>query len=127
VAQMRQLIERKLIELDREPRSVQVIAGEDSRLYLVDEAGVIKAIEAIAGTHSDHVPINSESSDHVPLIMNCQTMIVKRPLVMIALKHYAVHCARCASRTSNCNCPLAMMSWRGCVANVTSSTPTRPN
>ena len=66
VAQTRQLIEGKLIELDREPRSVQVIVGEDSRLYLVDDAGVIRASEASAGTHSDHVPISSELSDHVP-------------------------------------------------------------
>ena len=41
-AQTRQLIEGKLLELDREPRSVQVILGKDSRLYLVDETGIIK-------------------------------------------------------------------------------------
>ena len=66
VAQMRQLIEGKLIKLDHEPQSVQVIVGEDSQLYLVDDAGVVKASEASAGTHSDHVPLNSELSDHVP-------------------------------------------------------------
>ena len=63
-AQTRQLIEGKLIEMDREPRSVQVIVGEDSRLYLVDDAGVIQASEASAGTHSDHVPFNNELSDN---------------------------------------------------------------
>ena len=68
VAEACQLIERKLIELDHESRSVQVIVGEDSRLYLVDDAGVIKASEAHAGTHSDHMPINSELSDHVLFI-----------------------------------------------------------
>ena len=45
---------------------MQVIVGEDSRLYLVYDAGVIKASEASAGTHSDHVPISSELSDHAP-------------------------------------------------------------
>ena len=53
-----------MIELDRKPRSVQVIVEEDSQLYLVDDAGVIKASEAIAGTNSDHVPINNELSDN---------------------------------------------------------------
>ena len=48
-AQMRQLTEGKLIELDHETRSVQVIVGEDSWLYLVDDTGVIKASEASAG------------------------------------------------------------------------------
>ena len=32
----------------------------------MDDAGVIQASEASAGTHSDHVPINSELSDKVP-------------------------------------------------------------
>ena len=32
----------------------------------MDDTGVIKASEAIAGMHSDHVPINSELSDQVP-------------------------------------------------------------
>ena len=65
-AQMHQLTEGKLIELDHETRSVQVIVGEDSWLYLVDDTGVIKASEASAGPHSDRMPINSELSDHVP-------------------------------------------------------------
>ena len=40
------------------------MVGEDSRLYLVDDTGGIKASEAIAGTHSDHMPINNELSDN---------------------------------------------------------------
>ena len=63
-AQTRQLIEGKLVELDREPRSVQVIIGEDSRLYLVDDTGVIKASEATEGTENDHVQTNYELCDN---------------------------------------------------------------
>ena len=54
-AQTRQLIKGKLVELDHEPRSVQVIVGEDSRLYLVDDTGVIESSEAMKGTGSDPV------------------------------------------------------------------------
>ena len=54
-AQTRQLIEGKLVELNHEPQSVQVTVGEDSRLYLVDDTGVIKSSEAMEGTGSDHV------------------------------------------------------------------------
>ena len=53
-AQTRQLIEGKLVELDHEPQSVQVTVGEDLRLYLVDDTGVIKSNEAMKGTGSDH-------------------------------------------------------------------------
>ena len=39
---LRQVIEGKLIQLDHEPRNMQVIvSSEDARLYLVDDAGVI--------------------------------------------------------------------------------------
>ena len=63
-AQTRQLIEGKLVELDHEPQSVQVTVGEDSRLYLVDDTGVIKSSEAIEGTGSDHVQNNYELCDN---------------------------------------------------------------
>ena len=43
LATLRQLIEGKLIELGHEPRNIQVIvASADSKLYLVDESGIIK-------------------------------------------------------------------------------------
>lgn len=74
-AQTRQLIEGKLMELEREPRSVQVIVGEDSRLYLVDDTGIIEAgpsVEEVreASEGTAHVQNNYESHgdnhDHVP-------------------------------------------------------------
>ena len=63
-AQTRQLIEGKLVELDHEPQSAQVTVGEDSRLYLVDDTGVIKSSEAMEGTGSDHVHTNYELCDN---------------------------------------------------------------
>ena len=63
-AQTRQLIEGKLVELDHEPQSVQVTVGEDSRLYLVDDTGVIKSSEAMEGTGSDHMQTNYELCDN---------------------------------------------------------------
>ena len=63
-AQTRQLIEGKLVKLDHEPRSVQVTVGEDSRLYLLDDTGVIKSSEAMEGTGSDHVQTNYELCDN---------------------------------------------------------------
>ena len=43
VAMLRQLIEGKLVELEYEPRNIQVIvASSDSKLYLVDESGILK-------------------------------------------------------------------------------------
>jgi len=42
-ATLRQLIERKLVELGHEPRNTQVIvASADLKLYLVDESGIIR-------------------------------------------------------------------------------------
>ena len=63
-AQTRQLIEGKLVELNHEPQSVQVTVGEDSRLYLVDDTGVIKSNEAMKGTSSDHVQTKYELCDN---------------------------------------------------------------
>ena len=42
-ATLRQLIEEKLVELEYEPRNIQVIvASANSKLYLVDESGILK-------------------------------------------------------------------------------------
>ena len=44
-----QLIETKLLELEFKPRSIQVLVGTDSRLYLVDETWVIQASPEVRG------------------------------------------------------------------------------
>ena len=42
-ATLRQVIEGKLLELGHEPRNTQIIvASADSKLYLVDESGIIR-------------------------------------------------------------------------------------
>ena len=57
-ATLRQVIEGKLMELDHEPRNIQVIVGSaDSRLYLVDESGIVRRV-------SEHVSLE-DSNTHV--------------------------------------------------------------
>ena len=59
----------ELLELGHEPWSVQVIVEKDSRLYLVDETGIIEAgssmafSEANESTAYDHVQNNCELYD----------------------------------------------------------------
>ena len=65
-ATLRQLIKGKLIELGHEPRNVQVIvASADSKLYLVDESGIIKQeLEHVSpknmSTHNNNSNVTNE-------------------------------------------------------------------
>ena len=65
-ATLRQLIEGKLIELGHEPRNIQVIVvTADSKLYLVDESGIIKQeLEHVslenASTHNNISNVTNE-------------------------------------------------------------------
>ena len=72
-ATLRQVIEGKLVELDYEPRNIQVIvANEDSRLFLVNESGIVKEeryhVSASINTHmhtEPNVTINNEHAEEI--------------------------------------------------------------
>ena len=65
VATLRQLIEGKLVELEYEPRNIQVIvASADSKLYLVDESGILKQ-ESEHMSHEDFYIHNNNNISHV--------------------------------------------------------------
>ena len=59
----RQLLEGKLMELEREPRNVQVVVREDKRIFLVYEEGIIVSTEHVSNDTQGHV--SSEVLDHV--------------------------------------------------------------
>ena len=64
-AMLRQLIEEKLIELEYEPRNIQVIvASADSKLYLVDESGILKQ-ESEHVSREDFYTHNNNNISHV--------------------------------------------------------------
>ena len=64
-ATLRQLIEGKLVELEYEPRNIQVIvASADSKLYLVDESGILKQ-------ESEHVsPEDFQTHNNISHVTN---------------------------------------------------------
>ena len=70
-AMLRQLIEEKLIELEYEPRNIQVIVvSADSKLYLVDESGILKQeLEHVSRedfyTHNNNNNISHVTNDIV--------------------------------------------------------------
>ena len=58
-ATLRQVIEGKLLELGHEPRNTQIIvASADSKLYLVDESGIIRQ-------ESEHVSVENASTHNI--------------------------------------------------------------
>ena len=58
-ATLRQVIEGKLLELGHEPRNTQIIvASADSKLYLVDESGIIRQ-------ESEHVSVENASTHDI--------------------------------------------------------------
>ena len=58
-ATLRQVIEGKLLELGHEPRNTQIIvASADSKLYLVDESGIIRQ-------ESEHVSVETASTHDI--------------------------------------------------------------
>ena len=76
---LRQLIEGKLIQLDREPRNTQVVvSSEDARLYLVDDSGIISeecehvSRENFNSTHTAHETPN-KSRTPTPELINEST------------------------------------------------------
>ena len=64
-ATLRQLIEGKLVELEYEPRNVQVVvANADSKLYLVNESGILKQ-ESEHVSREDFYTHNNNNISHV--------------------------------------------------------------
>ena len=63
-ATLRQLIEGKLVELEYEPRNIQVIVtSADSKLYLVDESGILKQ-ESEHMSHEDFYTHNNNNNNN---------------------------------------------------------------
>ena len=61
-ATLRRLIEGKLVELEYEPRNVQVVvANADSKLYLVNESGILKQ-ESEHVSHEDFYTHNDNNN-----------------------------------------------------------------
>ena len=53
--EMQQLLEGKLMELEREPRNVQVVVRGNKQIFLVDEEGIIVSMEHVSNDTQEHV------------------------------------------------------------------------
>ena len=53
------------MELEREPRNVQVVVGEDKWIFLIDEEGIIAATEHKRYNKVQEHVSNNESQEHV--------------------------------------------------------------
>ena len=65
-AMLRQLIEEKLVELEYEPRNIQVIVTSvDSKLYLVDESGILKQESEHVSREDFYTHSNNDNISHM--------------------------------------------------------------
>ena len=65
IEETRKLIEGRLLELEREPRNVQVVVGNNERIFLVGGEGVIVSTEHVSNKCTSHLHVRDIVEDHM--------------------------------------------------------------